>query len=412
MAPKQVWDEELSTNWFSGGRITAIIVSVVLLGLLVLSGNIFESLDADEIMVVQSPLAGTLTWATTGGTKWQGFGRATHYPKQSFYPFEVPIRFNDGGHAIMKGSIQFEMPLDIENLTKLHTRFGSIDAIQHQLVEPIVNKSVYMTGPLMSSKQSSAESRNELIWDIEDQVKDGVYRTNQRDERIDDPITGVKKTVTVVELKRGPDGKPERQEEAILPTFGIKPFNFSITKLDYDQEVEKQIQQQQQLAMDVQTAMASARRAEQNKLTTEREGEASAAKAKWEQEAIKARAVTEAQQQKEVAETEAQKKLSVAKTAAEEAGQYKLAKDLQAAADSNYKKQIIEADGALQAKLMTYQAVMAEWAKAFAQHQGPLVPSVIFGQSGTNASSSANTMIDLLASKAAKDLALDLGVHK
>ena len=35
-----------------------------------------------------------------------------------------------------------------------------------------------MTGPLMSSKESYAEKRNELLRLMEDQVQRGVYRTD------------------------------------------------------------------------------------------------------------------------------------------------------------------------------------------------------------------------------------------
>jgi len=56
--------------------------------------------------------------------------------------------------------------------------------------------------------------------------------------------------------------------------------------------------------MDVATAMANSRKAEQDALTVAKQGEAAAAKAKWAQEAVKAQAVTQAQQEKEVAVTE------------------------------------------------------------------------------------------------------------
>src|SRR6187402_3032671 len=53
--------------------------------------------------------------------------------------------------------------------------------------------------------------------------------------------------------------------------------------------------------MQVQTAIANSKKAEQDAITTELQGKAAAAKAKWEQEVIKAQAITQAQQEKEVA---------------------------------------------------------------------------------------------------------------
>ena len=37
------------------------------------------------------------------------------------------------GHAVISGSISWEMPIDSQNLTALHVRYGSHAAIQQQL---------------------------------------------------------------------------------------------------------------------------------------------------------------------------------------------------------------------------------------------------------------------------------------
>ena len=85
----------------------------VVVGLFFVIGAIssFEYLDAGNIMVIQSPFAGNLTWYTTPGVKWQGFGKVTKYPKRTQFWFSysveqgkkvdesIPIRFNDGGHG-------------------------------------------------------------------------------------------------------------------------------------------------------------------------------------------------------------------------------------------------------------------------------------------------------------------------
>lgn len=156
-------------------KIIAGIVVVALIFTFALAGNLWETVDAEDILVVQAPLSGTLTWHTTPGMKWQGLGKITHYSKRSIYEFTKRVRFNDGAHADLFGSIQYEMPLDDKNLTEIHTKFGSPEAVQRQLVQTVVDKSTYMTGPLMSSKESYAEKRNNLIWFVEDQVANGVY---------------------------------------------------------------------------------------------------------------------------------------------------------------------------------------------------------------------------------------------
>lgn len=178
------------------------VIGVVVIVLILLSGQLFENLDAEQVMVIQSPISGDLAWYKDPGIKWQGGGKVTKYLKRSFYRFSIPVRFNDGGHADMIGSVQYEMPLDDKNLIALHTRFGSPEAIQKQLIETVTDKSVYMTGPLMSSKESYAEKRNYLIRFVEDQIERGVYRTTQREMRVKDQMTGADKTITVVEVSQ------------------------------------------------------------------------------------------------------------------------------------------------------------------------------------------------------------------
>lgn len=400
------------------GRIFAGIAAVGVLLSLLLLGELVQNVAADEIVVIQSPVSGSLTWYTTPGPKWQGFGKVTSYKKRSIYPFSVKMRFNDGAHGQLGGSIQYDLPMDVPSLTEIHTKFGSQEAVQDQLVQTVVDKAIYMTGPLMSSKESYAERRNSLISYVEDQVAHGVYQTTQTEDRIKDALTGESRTVTKVAIVNGPDGLPARQEDSALTAFGVKPFNFAITSLDYEDQVEKQIQAQQQATMDVATAIANSRKAEQDALTIAKQGEAKAATAKWTQEALKAAAVTQAEQQKAVAITQAEQDKAVAVTAAEQrkavalldaeaAEAYRVAQLKKADGDATYKRQVMAADGALAQKLDAYIKVNAQYADALSKFKGPLVPSVVMGGTGANGNSAAS-LIDMLTVKTAKDIALDM----
>jgi hypothetical protein len=42
----------------------------MLLLLAMSAGKLFENVNADEIVVIQSPISGTLTWYTAAGLKW------------------------------------------------------------------------------------------------------------------------------------------------------------------------------------------------------------------------------------------------------------------------------------------------------------------------------------------------------
>ncbi|MFM7855428.1 MAG: hypothetical protein ACKO96_26755, partial [Flammeovirgaceae bacterium] len=261
---------------------------------------------------------------TTPGPVFQAFGTATHYKKSNQFWFSktkdegksvdqsIKIRFNDGGHGSISGSVRWYMPSDEKAILKLHTDFGSHDAVEQQLVRQAVTKSVYMTGPLMSSKESSAEKRNDLLSYIEDQSINGVYRTKQEDIKVHDDLMNTDKTVTVVKIVQDKNNMPMRQEASSVKMYGVSLQGLALNSIDYDAEVENQIKVQQQAYMQVQTAIANSKKAEQDAITTELQGKAAAAKAKWEQEVIKAQAITQAQQEKEVAALEAQTALLAA----------------------------------------------------------------------------------------------------
>jgi hypothetical protein len=363
--------------------------------------NLYEVNGANTIMVVQSPVKGTFHWYTDAGVKWQGFGKVTKYPKREIYEFKTQVRFNDGGHGTMNGSVSYELPMDDKNLSNIHMKFGSIKALEAQLISTIVNKAIYMTGPLMSSKESYAEKRNYLIQYVEDQIQNGVYKTISKEIKTTDPMTGSEKNITVVEICNK-NGVPDRQEAAAMNEFAIKTFNFAINSLPYDDAVENQIKDQQKLAMDVQTSIASAKKAEQDAITVAKRGEADAAKAKWDQEVIKAKEVTLAQQ-----------KLEVAKLDAQAAEQTKRKEILLGEGESERKKLVMSANGALDTKLDAYVKTQEIWAKAFADNKVALVPTTVMGGSGADGGNNALTQfMNMITAKTARDFSLDMSNKK
>ncbi len=329
--------------------------------------------------------------------KLQKFGTVTSYPKRNIYEFSNEMRFNDGGEGTMHGSVQWEMPLSVEHLNELHSRFGGPEAIQSQLVARVTNKSVYMTGPLLSSTESYAERRTDMIFWVEDQINNGTYRTRQVDAIETDVVTGEQRTVMRVELQLGEDGQPTRQERGQLTVFGITPFNFTVEGIDYGERVESQIQEQQQNIMRVQTAIAQAREAEQRALTAEQQGLADAAKARADQEVVKAAAVTEAE-----------KNLQVAQLDRQTAEQERQANILRGQGEAERKRLVMAADGALDAKLAAWLEAQKAYASAIQGYSGAWVPSVVMGNGGEQPGGAALSLLEVLGARAAQELALDL----
>lgn len=380
-------------------------LSIVFVVLLAMSmSQLFEHVGAGENLVVQS-VFGNMTVYTDPGYKWQGFGKVTHYRKSFQYWFSsksdqgdnkdmsIKVRYNDGGHANVSGSVRVDMPSGNKELLDIHVTFGSQEAVEQQLIRTDIEKSIYMTGPLMSSKESYAEKRNDMITYIEDQARSGVYQTQPRDVEVKDPISGEKRRITVVELKKSDVGQILRQEESPLQRFGIKLYNLSLNEIKYDDQVEKQIATQQEATMQVQTAIANAKKAEQDALTTVKQGEAAAAKAKWEQEQINAKVITEAEGKKRAAELD--------KQAAEFTKQKEI---LLGEGESTRKKLMMDANNALDARLEAWVKVNGMYAEAIKDIKTPLVPQIIMGGGGANGSGSVSDLIDLLKAKTAKEV--------
>lgn len=391
-----------------GGVVLLILCAIFI-------GNSVTTVGADEIVVKQNFFDGQLQVWNTPGVHWQNFGKLTRYKKSSQYWFSVrsnegkdtdesiKVRFNDGGHGKVSGSLRYNLPLDEKKMVLLHSTYGSMTAIDHELIRQVVNKSVYMTGPLMSSRESYAERRNDLITYITDQVVNGVYRTEHKPVETVDPLTNQKKVIDFVQPK--PSDKAangiEREEESPIQKYGMDASNITINNIEYDEQVENQIKQQQQAIMAVQQAMVNSKKAEQDALTVAKQGEAEAAKAKWAQEVIKATEVTRAEQDKEVATLQATKDKDVAALALQTAKIEAETTITGAKASAEAKKLAIKADNALKLRLDTYLEVQKAWAAAYG-NQRPTPDVQIINGEGSKAGS--NTFLDLITAKTARDL--------
>jgi regulator of protease activity HflC (stomatin/prohibitin superfamily) len=389
-------------------RVVSIII-VVVLGLVAIfaASSFVEFNDAGHIIVIQYP-AGGLKVGFTPGPYAQWFGTVTKYQKRDQFDFNCPkgkdapdnslgIPFNDGGRGKVCGTIAWENPSDEKAMLALHTKYRSHQAIEQQLIRPVVAKSIAFAGPLMSSTESYASRRSDLLSAIEDQIDGGVYRTESQQVRMKDVMTGVERTVTQVTMvKDEKTGVILRQDRSPFDDFGIRTFNLAIDHIEYEDAVKKQIAQQQDAFAKVNTAVARAKEAEQDAITAEQRGKADAATAKWKQEVVKATEVTLAQQ-----------KLEVATLAAKEAAEYKRQQVLIGEGDAERRKLVMAADGALDRKLEAYVQVQEKWARAFADFKGEIVPRIVQG-SGAQTGNAALNFMEIMGIKAAQDLAVDV----
>lgn len=340
-------------------HIIGIALGVLFIVFLSCLGRIGEDVRNEEIVVNQRAFSGRMEYWTEPGFKWQMFGRTTSYYKTQQYWFggkdidgeshgkPIEVIFNDASVGYIYGSLRVQLPTDIEHLSKIQTAYNGMNRLMSDLVAQNVTKVIYASGPLMSAFESYAEKKNDLIGYITDQLTYGVYKTKVEEVVTVDAFTGEEKKIKIASLisnENAPNGYV-RSERSPFSGYGILVDQVSISKIEYDEKVNRQIEAQQQANMSIQTKKAEALAAQQEAVKAEAEGKAEAAKAKWQQEKVKATAVTKAEQEREVArlaaeQAEFDKKRIIAEGQAEaEANRLKVAAGLtpQERAEWDYK---------------------------------------------------------------------------
>ena len=308
-------------------KIFGAIIALLAIVFVACIGKIGEDVKNEQIVVNQFPITGNMEYWTTPGFHWQWFGKTTNYYKTSQLWFgsdneegkqmgnPIPVIFNDASDGQIYGSLRVKLPTDPTYLARIQTDYNGMERLMQDLVRPTVTKVIYASGPLMSAFESYAEKKNDLIEYITDQLNNGVYKTTVRTVETVDPITGEKKTVKIASLisdENAPGGY-RRSEVSPFSYYGLEIGQVAVSKIGYSETVRKQIAQQQEANMMVQTSKAKTLAAQQEAIRAEEAGKAAAMEAKWQQEKIKAVEVTKAEQAYEVARLQALEAKEIAK---------------------------------------------------------------------------------------------------
>jgi len=389
--------------------------------------------DAGNRTVVQYP-TGKLLVKFTPGIYMKWFGTTTVYRDVLTYDYDktnsrktasidqagISVRYQDGGTGTVYGKARFSLPNDEDTMLSLHKAFRSNQGVAYKLIKTVTEEGMNLTAGLMSSEAAYTEKRSIFTQWSSEQISGGKYQTELKQISTVDESTGKRVVKNIPVITYGEDGRPVHLKSD-LKEYGISVNGFQITDWNFEQKTLNQISTKREATMAIITAKANAERAKQDALTAEEQGKANVMTAKYEKEVEKERAVVVAEQNKEVAIIRAKQLVDVAEQQKLEAEQKKLAaaeykqeQILRGEGDGEYKRLVMEADGALAQKLMTYEAVMNRFAEAIEKQKW--VPEIQMGMtsngSAVEGGSSATALIDMLSVKTAKDLALDLSLPK
>lgn len=404
----------------------AIAAGLAVVASIILAPVMFENLDSSEIMVVQSPISGDLTVHFEPGLKYQGGGSVTKYPRRGEFAFHqgcdapekdaggniVPqqvsdkggiglgVRFYDGGNATLCGSISWMMPLDPTSVLEIHRDFHSAAAFEMQAIRRSMESAAIFSGPTMSSFDSAAGRRNELLQILNEQTLKGVYKTLSKTIRAMD-IDGVEKDMKVIEIvKDEVTGLPVRAQESYVEKYKVTMLPMTISGMRYEDRVEQQIKDQQSATNAAVVAIANAKKADQDALTEKSQGQAKAVKAEWDEKTVQAKAIAEAQA-----------KVVIAAAQVEEAIAFKKSEILRGEGEAARKRLVMDADGALDKKLEAMVQMSRYYAGAIEKAQpGAWVPTIQMGQGAATGGGSSTALVDMLTAKTAKDLGVDMSV--
>lgn len=395
----------------TGKAVKLIVLGVAGVVLLSMMGKFFETVDQGTYQVKQAAVTGEMSAKMQPGIWMQMFGDIQAWPKAETFYFtadsqeggagdaSIEVTFVDGSKAKISGSMRIMMPASEQQAIDLVVKHGykTMNEVEQRLILPMVQKALTLTANMMTATESYSDKRGDFVAWSEDQIQNGIYEAESVMKEYVDPTTKEKTTKPFRVVKLDKDGKKIYQPNQLHGT-GIVVSNFVVKQIIYSDTVEKQIQAQQKAYMDVATAKAEVMKAEQDKLKQIAEGQAAVAKAQYEKETLKAQEITMAEQRLEVAKLD------------KEAAALKKAKDiLEGEGEAEKRRLIMGADGALNVKLDAWVKVNQVYAAEFAKQKW--VPEIMMGSAGANGNQAAS-FIDMLMSKTAKDLALDMQQKK
>lgn len=258
----------------------ALIISVVVA--LVVAMCFIGKNNVQNFQVIQNP-SGSVRIQSDGGYYFKFFATTWTYPKVNsvFFSNEtaeskdrdgVQVIFSNKGEGDISSQVVYRLYTNHESILKLHEyAHGDIDKVVDNLVLSKL-KDIAMAHASNITSSQAIEDRDQLAANIR---KDFVNNKELKD-------------------------------------IGIVVEQFSITKINFDQQTKDLFKKQQEADLQKKTAEAEKLNLQMQKEKTVAEYEKQVAESRGKAEVEKIKAVTDAQRQKELAEIKAQQEVSVA----------------------------------------------------------------------------------------------------
>jgi len=315
---------------------------------------------------------------------------------------KVTIRFGgDATTALTSGITQFTLPMDEREMIQLNNAHRTLQSLVAKRLAPYTKECLQSSAQLMSSEVHYSGGRAQMAQDYLDQLKNGVFILKTSDKVVFDSLEKENKRVYETNIINDKNGTPKRKFSSIKE-YGITVADASITDVDYEARVDNMLAKKIDASTKASVSKQELMTAQQQALTAKAKGEQALVEIEYQQKQEQTKQVVAAQTKVEVAKQDMEQQRIQAQAAELEARKIKTLAD----ADAYKKRTEIQANGALEQKLATYEKVQQYWAEAFSNYKGNVTPTYQTGGSGS--SNGATDFMQIMSMKAAKDLTLDM----
>lgn len=313
-------------------QFMVIVGLIIALLLMILYSELFETNNAGYYQVKQAAYSGELTVKNSPGLYSKMFGTIHTYQVSDMYYFSkhkedggdgveaapITVRFNDGGTAVISGSIKYRLSSKKELQLMLHNDFKTYIMVKQDLVRQVVTEALKQSAAMMKAEESYSSRRSEFTTLVEGQIKEGIYETTFKESPKKD-ASGKEFIISEVKVKYDGKKMPIIRKISPFKRYGVEVLQFVIKDIDFDRTIDNLISKKKLAEQQKVVAKANAEKAKQDAITTFAQGKARIAKAKADEEVVKIKAVTNALKNKEVEILNAERKFKVAEFGAKQA---------------------------------------------------------------------------------------------
>lgn len=360
----------------------------------------------------------------TGGVYWKGFlSKSTVYPNQIGVSYggaeadltlrdntveigRVTVQFSDGTTAQIEGIAQYILPTNKTEMLEVHNAHMSPEGLVKRRLSPYTQECLNSAAQLMTSEMHYSGGKAQMAQDYLNQLQNGSYLLKVNDVMTYDSVEKNSKRSYIVNIQVDKNGQPKRKFSSIKE-YKIVVGDANIIKTDYETAVDSMLAKKIISSTRASVSKQELMTAEQQKLTAKSQGEKKLVDIEYQQKQEQTKQVVAAETKVKLAEQDRQTQEIALKAANLEAQKIKLLADAQA----YEKRTAMQANGALEQKLDSYEKVNKYWADAFKDYKGSVTPYIMSGGNGGN-QNAAMSLAETMQLKAQLDLGLSMKNQK